>query len=132
MKFWPLIRLVPRATHFNFVGLAPFAAILSALLIVGSGVSVYFQQVNFGVDFVGGTTMTVATPGPAPLAQIRADLAAMGVNAPEVQSVGNGNAATVRFRDVKGQTGEAGPVFVAQRLTAQVPGLKVTQQSFVG
>ena len=25
MRFWPLIRLVPRATHFNFVGLAPYA-----------------------------------------------------------------------------------------------------------
>ena len=132
MKFWPLIRLVPRATHFNFVGLAPFAAILSALLIVGSCASVVVQKVNFGVDFVGGTTMTVTTPGPAPLAQIRADLAAMGVGGGEVQGVGNGNVANVRFKDVKGQTGEAGPAFVAQQLAAKIPGLKVTGQSFVG
>src|SRR5262249_9076833 len=132
MKFWPLIRLVPRSTHFNFVGLAPYAAVVSLIAFVALGVSVAVQQVNFGVDFVGGTTMTVATPGPAPLARIRNGLAAVGANAGEVQGVGAGNAATVRFRDVRGQTGEAGPALVAQTLAAKVPGLRVTQTSFVG
>ena len=28
---WPLIRYLPKETHFNFVSLAPFAAVLSAL-----------------------------------------------------------------------------------------------------
>ena len=61
-SFWPFIHFVPRQTHFNFVGLAPYAAALSVLLVIGSGVSIALQQVNFGVDFVGGTKMEVTTP----------------------------------------------------------------------
>ncbi len=132
MNFWPLIRVVPRSTHFNFVGLAPFAAILSAILVLGSAGSIYFQGFNFGVDFVGGTMMEVTTPGPAPLSQIRADLEGMHANNPQVQGVGGGHGALVRFRDVTGQTPESAPAFVAQKLATEVPGLKVTQQSFVG
>ncbi|HLY79611.1 MAG TPA: hypothetical protein VKQ70_09575, partial [Caulobacteraceae bacterium] len=66
-SFWPFIHFVPRQTHFNFVGLAPYAAILSVLLVIASGASIAVQQVNFGVDFVGGTKMEVATTGAAPL-----------------------------------------------------------------
>ncbi|MBV9995320.1 MAG: protein translocase subunit SecF [Caulobacteraceae bacterium] len=131
MKFWPLIRLVPRQTHFNFVGLAPYAAVISLLAVVGSGASIFIQQLNFGVDFVGGTMMQVGTPGPTPLGKIRADLAAMGANNGQVQGVG-ASSAMVRFRDVRGQTPESGPAFVAQKLQADIPGLKVTQQNFVG
>ena len=31
---WPLIRFLPSNTHVNFVRLAPFAAVLSALALV--------------------------------------------------------------------------------------------------
>jgi preprotein translocase subunit SecF len=132
MRFWPLIRLVPRATHFNFVGLAPYAAVLSVLLVLGSAASLAIQKVNFGVDFVGGTMMEVSTPGPAPLGAIRQDLDAMGAKDGQVQGVGGGDGAVLRFGNVAGQSAESGPVFVAQKLQAAIPGLKVTQESFVG
>ena len=70
-KYWPLIRFVPRQTHFNFVGLAPYAAVLSALMVIGACVSIGVQQVNWGVDFVGGTKMEVAGNGAVPLGVIR-------------------------------------------------------------
>jgi preprotein translocase subunit SecF len=127
MKFWPLIRLVPRQTHFNFVGLAPYAAVLSLLLVIGSAASIALQSLNFGVDFVGGTMMEVSTPGPAPLGQIRADLAAIHAKNGEVQGIGGGGA-MVRFAESPGVSAE----IVAQKLQADIPGLKVTQQSFVG
>jgi preprotein translocase subunit SecF len=132
MRYWPLIRLVPRATHFNFVGLAPYAAVLSLIAVIGSGVSIGVQQLNFGVDFVGGTMMQVSTPGQASLTQIRADLTAAGAEGGQVQGVGGGAGALVRFRDVKGQTQAAAPGLVAAKLQADIPGLKVIQQSFVG
>jgi preprotein translocase subunit SecF len=130
-RFWPFIHFVPRQTHFNFVGLAPYAAVLSALLVIGSIASVVVQQVNFGVDFVGGTKMEIATPGPPPLAQIRAQLAAMKADDAQVQGVG-ANGAAIQFRSVAGQTPDAAPTFVAQKLQASFPGLKVTGQSEVG
>jgi len=130
-SFWPLIHLVPRQTHFDFVGLAPYAAILSVLLVIASGVSIGFQQVNFGVDFVGGTKLEVATPGPAPLGQIRAELKAIGVDDPEAQNVGATGAA-IQFRSVAGQSADAAPAFVEGKLQQAIPGLKVTGVSVVG
>jgi preprotein translocase subunit SecF len=130
-KLWPFIHFVPRQTHFNFVGLAPFAAVVSLLAVIGACVSIGVQQVNFGVDFVGGAKMEVATKGPAPLGQIRTVLAGIGASDAQVQSVG-ANGASIQFRSVAGQSADAAPAFVQQKLQAAVPGLTVTGQSEVG
>ena len=128
-SLWPFIHFVPRQTHFNFVGLAPYAAVLSVLLLIASVASIALQQVNFGVDFVGGTSMEVTTAGPPPLSQLRAQLAAIGANDAQVQGVG-ANGASIQFRSVKGQTPAASAV--GGKLQATTPGLKVTGVSEVG
>ncbi|HXQ17882.1 MAG TPA: protein translocase subunit SecF [Caulobacteraceae bacterium] len=130
-SIWPFIHFVPRQTHFNFVGLAPYAAILSVLLVIGSGVSIAMQQVNFGVDFVGGTKLEAVTSGVAPLGQIRAQLKSMGANDAEVQAVGASGAA-IQFRSVTGQAADAAPAFVQAKLQAVIPGLRITGVSEVG
>jgi len=130
-RIWPLIRLVPRQTKFDFVRLAPFAAVISALAVAAAVASIGLQQVNFGVDFVGGTKMEVATQGAPPLGRIRADLAGMGAADAEVQSVGD-TGASIQFRSVAGQKSDVAPAFVSTRLQADVPGLKVTGVSEVG
>jgi preprotein translocase subunit SecF len=130
-SFWPFIHFVPRQTHFNFVGLAPYAAVLSVLLVIASGVSIAMQQVNFGVDFVGGTKMEVATTGAAPLGQIRSLLTGLGANDAEVQGVGVDGAA-IQFRSVTGQAADVAPNFVQAKLQGAIPGLKVTGVSEVG
>ncbi|HEV2363435.1 MAG TPA: protein translocase subunit SecF [Caulobacteraceae bacterium] len=132
LRFWPLIRLVPRSTHFNFVGLAPFAAVLSALALIGSGVSLAVQGMNFGVDFAGGTVMEVTTPGPAPLGQIRARLGDIGVHDAQVQMFGDPHSARVQFRSVAGRDESSAPGFVAAQLQSSFPGLQVSGQSTVG
>jgi preprotein translocase subunit SecF len=123
---------VPRQTHFNFVGLAPFAAALSALAIVGAVVSFVAQGMNFGVDFVGGTVMEVSTAGPAPLGRIRSILTDLRVHDAQVQIFGVANSARVQFRSVEGMDVNAGANFVASQLAARLPGLKVSGQSTVG
>ncbi|HEY1752675.1 MAG TPA: protein translocase subunit SecF [Caulobacteraceae bacterium] len=133
-KLWPFIHFVPRQTHFNFVGLAPYAAILSVILVIVSGASLALhgaKPVNFGVDFVGGTKMEISTTGPTPLAQIRSRLAADGVADAEVQGVPP-NRAAIQFSGVAGQPPDAAPTFVQGKLQAAFPGLKVTGVSEVG
>lgn len=132
MKFWPLIRLVPRQTHFNFVGLAPFAAILSALLLVGAGVSFAIQGMNFGVDFAGGTVMEVSTPGVAPVAKFRQALVAIGAEDPKVQEFGDVHTARLAFKSVVGQPEASSATYVGAKLQQQFPGLKVSGASTVG
>jgi len=131
-RIWPFIRLVPRQTHFNFVGLAPYAAVLSALAIAGACVSIFVQSMNFGVDFAGGTVMEVTTPGPAPLGQIRGALEKMGANDAQVQGFGGPDSARVQFRSVAGRDANTGATFVAGQLASQFSGLKVSGQSTVG
>ena len=129
---WPLIRLLPRETHFDFVRLAPVAAVLSALCLIGSGVSFFTQGMNYGVDFAGGTVMQVRTTGPAPLAQMRSALAAMGVHDAQVQRVGDEQTAMVRFRSVGEMNANQGATFVAGRLRTAFPGLTIVGQDTVG
>ena len=64
---WPLIRALPHHFSFDFVKLAPFAAVLSALLILGTGAAYFTLGLNMGPDFAGGTLMKVTTQGPAPI-----------------------------------------------------------------
>ena len=51
---WPLIRYIPRSTHFRFVRWAPVAAVVSAVLIVASIALLFLQGLNLGIDFKGG------------------------------------------------------------------------------
>jgi preprotein translocase subunit SecF len=78
---WPLIRIFPHHFSFDFVKLAPFAAALSLLLMVGTGVAYFTTGLNMGPDFSGGTLMKVVTVGPAPTAQLREAMSAMGISA---------------------------------------------------
>ncbi len=131
---WPLIRLVPKETHFDFVRLAPLAAVLSALCLVASVASYFMQGMNYGVDFAGGTVMTIHMPGSAPVGPLRDQLLRLGAHDPTVQSVGaptSGNA-QLRFRSIAGQTTNDAPRFVAARLGQAFPGLQVIGQDTVG
>ncbi|MES2572508.1 MAG: protein translocase subunit SecF, partial [Verrucomicrobiota bacterium] len=68
---WPLIRILPHHFSFDFVKLAPFAAVLSAILIAVTVGAYFVKGPNLGPDFAGGSLMKVETPGPAPLAKLR-------------------------------------------------------------
>ena len=65
------------------------------------------------------------------MGQIRAQLAAIGVDDPEAQNIGT-NGAAIQFRSVTGQSADAAPNFVQGKLQAAIPGLKVTGVSEVG
>jgi preprotein translocase subunit SecF len=129
---WPLIRLLPSHTHFDFVKYAPFAAILSALCIAGSIFSFVTHGLNLGIDFAGGTSIEVLTPGPAPLAALRADLGAIGVHDPQVQGFGAPNSALLRFKPADNVSAVDSVTLVRTKLSAQVPGIQFKSISVVG
>jgi len=132
MQFWPLIRLLPRETHFKFVSLAPYAAIVSAILVLGCFVSFATQGLNLGVDFKGGTALEVMTPGPAPLPALRGDLARMGVNDAQIQQFGDPRSAMIRFERVAGVEPAQAVTAVKARLSRDFQGIKFTSEDAVG
>jgi preprotein translocase subunit SecF len=128
---WPLIRNLPKETHFKFVSLAPFAAGLSALCVLASVFSFVTYGLNLGIDFKGGTLMEVQTPGPAPLGQLRAALGRMGVKDAQVQGSG-ANAARLRFEQPLGSDSAKAVGGMQSQLAKQFPGIKFTNVEYVG
>ena len=92
-KFWPLIKLLPIRTNFQFVKYARLFGSLSILLVIGSIFFTVYPADNkcggltCGVDFLGGNLVELSTrPEPVDLAEIRASLNGMGVPDVQVQS----------------------------------------------
>jgi preprotein translocase subunit SecF len=114
------------------VRLAPFAAILSALLIAGSAVSFFTQGLNLGIDFRGGSLLEVQTPGrTAPLAELRAVLPAVGAHDAQVQGFGSPDSAMLRFR-TEGADPTAAAEQVKKGLTARFPGIHFKRVEVIG
>ena len=128
---WPLIRLLPREFHVDFVRGAPIAAIISAILIAGSIGSFVIQGLNFGIDFVGGTAIEVRTKGPVPLGELRAAVPAAGGHDAQVQGFGRPDTAIVRFRTEGSDTFVAAEQ-VKQKLAAKFPGMEFKPPVVVG
>lgn len=129
---WPLIRYLPREFHIDFVRLAPLAAILSGLLVLGSIGSFIYQGLNLGIDFRGGALIEVhSTKGPAPLAALRAALPAAGGHDGQVQAFGSPDLAGVRFR-TEGANNFADSEAVRTKLQARFPGIEFKQPVVVG
>ena len=128
---WPFIRLLPREFHIDFVRLAPIAAVLSALVVLGSGVSFFNQGLNLGIDFRGGTVIEVQTKGPVPLGALRAALPAAGAHDGQVQGVGRPETALVRFR-TEGMDTFQGANVVKAKLAAKFPGMTFKPAEVIG
>jgi preprotein translocase subunit SecF len=131
-SFWPLIKFVPAQTHFKFTRLAPFAAILSGLAVIASIVSFMTVGLNLGIDFKGGTVIEFSTPGPAPLAQIRAALGAAGIKDPQVQGLGSPNTAKLSFLPPEGADPTAGVTKLEGQLAREIPGIQFKPVTAVG
>src|SRR5436190_7765490 len=129
---WPMIRNFPHHFSFNFVGLAPYAAILSVLLLGASGFSYFKQGLNLGVDFAGGTSFEVSTPGIVPQGPLRAALSQIGAHDPQVQPLNNGKSATVRFKPAEGVNAVTAAADVQKKLAAQFPGMTFKGGDTVG
>jgi preprotein translocase subunit SecF len=128
---WPFIRLLPRIFSIDFVRLAPFAAVVSALLVAASIGSFVVQGLNFGIDFRGGTLIEVQTKGPVPLAALRAALPAAGAHDGQVQGFGAPDSAMVRFR-TEGADTIAAAEGVKKSLLSQFPGIQFKRVEVVG
>jgi preprotein translocase subunit SecF len=100
---WPLIKLLPQKTNLSFVKFARLMAVISALLVIASIVSVFRPGLNLGIDFKGGTVMEVSTaPRAIDLGEVREVLEAEGLGDVQVQSFGGVERALVRFQTPQG------------------------------
>ncbi|PIB93037.1 protein translocase subunit SecF [Caulobacter sp. FWC2] len=129
---WPLIRYIPRSTHFRFVRWAPVAAVISAILIVASIGLLVFQGLNLGIDFKGGIALEITMSRPVPQTEMGAVLDQIGAHDGQVQGFGSPNAALVKFLPSKDEAPSVASKRVEAELIKRFPDLKVTSRSEVG
>jgi preprotein translocase subunit SecF len=85
-----------------FMSLRKPAAILSVFLIIGSLTSLAINQLNWGLDFTGGTQIEVGYEQAADLPQIRKQLEASDFNDAVVQNFGSSQDVLIRLASREG------------------------------
>ncbi|HUR43004.1 MAG TPA: protein translocase subunit SecF [Aestuariivirga sp.] len=101
MKFKP-IRFIPDDTTIPFMRLSRFGFFVSGLLCLASVLLFIFIGLNYGVDFKGGTVLTIRTTGPANLEDLRSKVDALGFGNAELQEFGSPNDVLIRLPAVEG------------------------------
>lgn len=129
---WPFIRNLPIEFNFDFVRLAPFAAVLSAILIAASVGSFVFRGLNFGIDFVGGALIEVQTQKPLDIGGLRRVMTEAGGEDAQVQSLGQGNGAILRYRVPNDADLNQSSQTVRTALQEAFPGIEIRRAETVG
>ncbi len=107
MNAFPLVRLLPSETQFQFIRMRVGAFILSLFLVLGSVGAFFTFGLNLGIDFRGGTAIALSTaPEPADLGQIRTALAELNLGDVQVQEFGGPSDVLVRVAMVDAETAE--------------------------
>lgn len=112
------------------------AAGVSALLVVLSIGSLAFNQLNWGLDFTGGTLVEVVYDGPVDPQEVRAELEAAGYNGHIVQYFGSDRDILVRMPPQQNLTDQENAqlgdrILGSLKQTAEV-GVELRRSEFVG
>ena len=112
MRGWPLIKLLPQKTNFQFVKYARAAGVLSVVLCLASIIGCFYPGLNMGIDFRGGASMEVAKPAGQviELDRVREAVNTLDLGDVQVQGIArrdsnanDGSTAIVRFQVPEGR-----------------------------
>ena len=101
MAFRP-IRFIPDDTKIPFMLLSRFGFFASGVLSLVSLLLFLFVGLNVGVDFKGGSVITIRTEQAANLDQLRTTLDGLGLGAVELQEFGTPNDVLIRVGTQEG------------------------------
>ncbi len=111
----PLLRLVPDNTKFDFMRFRRISFPISAVLSIIAMLLFFFNGLNLGVDFVGGTLMEVQSKsGPADLAKMRATVGSLNLGEAQLQQFGAPTDVLIRIQQQPG--GELAQQQAAQKV----------------
>jgi preprotein translocase subunit SecF len=101
-----LLRIVPDDTKFDFMRFRRVSFPISALLSVVAVLLYFYQGLNFGIDFVGGTLVEVQSKsGPADIAKMRGTLNNLGLGEVQLQQFGAATDVLIRISQQPGGEG---------------------------
>ena len=116
-----LLRLVPKATKIDFLGLRKPAYLLSALLIAASIALFSINGLNRGIDFEGGILLEVGTEQPADIRLFRSAVSGLGLGEIKIQDFGTPTEVLIRIERQPGDaTAQQAAVEAVQAALGQV------------
>ena len=91
------IRFIPDDTKIAFMRVSRFGFFISGILCAASILLFVFVGLNVGVDFKGGTVVTIRTEQAANIEQLRSKIDGLGLGAAELQEFGSPNDVLIRI-----------------------------------
>ena len=129
----PLFRLVPDGTRIQFMRGRYIGLLTSAVLSTLSLILFFYPGPRLGIDFRGGVTMELRTPGPADFGALRGAIAGAHASAAGLQSFGGPDSVLVRLDpqpNAAATQAELGRVQAAIEKAA--PGTRIVRTEAVG
>ncbi|WP_423823658.1 protein translocase subunit SecF [Salinisphaera sp. SPP-AMP-43] len=126
------MRLIKSNTSIDFVGMARFAVIVSAVVLLISCASLAIGKLSFGIDFTGGVVVHVQYPQEANLNQVRTALDDAGYDQRTVQHFGSADAVLIRLPATSGKEPATVGDKVMAALDSGTSGASLQSVEFVG
>jgi preprotein translocase subunit SecF len=126
------MRFLNKKTQIDFMGKRLIAFVLSGILIVSSIVILATVDLNYGLDFTGGTLIEVSFPTAPEISEVRSNLTTAGLDNAVVQTFGAATDIVVRIPPLEESNSEVSTI-VLQALQQGVEGEVVMRRvEFVG
>lgn len=95
-------RFIPDDTNLPFMRWSRFGFFLSGILCAASILVFATFDLNYGVDFKGGTLIQVQTQGPADIGLLREEIGSLGLGESELQEFGRNDTVLIRLKQQPG------------------------------
>jgi preprotein translocase subunit SecF len=126
------MELFHKTTRYAFMATRKRWYAVSAVLILGSLLSLAVQGLNFGIDFTGGVVMEFTFPKAADLEKVRSDLGSAGFGDAAVQSFGTSRDVLVRLLPRGNEDVNKVGQSVLAAIQASEPGVELRRTEVVG
>jgi preprotein translocase SecF subunit len=110
------IRFIPDDTALPFMRYSRYGFLLSGILCIAAVIAFLTFDLNYGIDFRGGTLIEVRTIGAATIGDLRDKMGGLGLGEVELQEFGSANDILIRVETQPG--GDAAQADAVNNVTA--------------
>jgi preprotein translocase subunit SecF len=121
-----------KTTRIDFMKARVWTALISAILIIGSFVSLGINGLHLGLDFTGGVQLQLSYVSAPDLSQIRSALSTAGFPEVEVKTYGSASEVLVTLPPLPATAGQSAQDNLRTQVLNALPGAQFEQISSVG